>query len=103
MFCPKCGSLLRPILKKGKRALGCSCGYVAEKGQKIEVKEQGKKENNIEVIEKEVEAKPLVDAECPKCGHKKAYFWEVQTRSSDEPATRFFKCEKCKHVWREYS
>ncbi|MBW2963708.1 transcription factor S [Candidatus Woesearchaeota archaeon] len=103
MFCPNCGSILRPIEKKGKKVLGCSCGYLAEKGQKFEVKEKGKKTQKIEVIEQEVEAKPLVDATCPKCKHKKAYFWEVQTRASDEPATRFFKCEKCKHTWREYS
>ena len=38
---------------------------------------------------------------CPKCGHTAAYFMEVQTRSADEPATLFFRCEKCKHNWRE--
>ncbi|MCK4589988.1 MAG: transcription elongation factor, partial [Nanoarchaeota archaeon] len=31
MFCPKCGSILSPIQKKGKKVIGCSCGYVAEK------------------------------------------------------------------------
>jgi len=103
MFCPKCKSLLRPIQKGKKRVIGCSCGYVAEKNQKFEVKEKGKETRDIEVIEQEIESKPLVDAECPKCKHKKAYFWEIQTRASDEAATRFFKCEKCKHVWREYS
>jgi hypothetical protein len=43
MFCPKCGSILRPVEKKGKKVLGCSCGHIAEKGQKFEVKEKGKK------------------------------------------------------------
>ena len=41
MFCPKCGSILRPVEKKGKKVFGCSCGYVADKDQKFEVKEKG--------------------------------------------------------------
>ena len=35
--------------------------------------------------------------------YKKSYFWMMQTRGSDEPETKFYKCEKCKHVWRDYS
>lgn len=103
MFCPKCKSILRPMNKGGKRVFGCSCGYIADKNHKIEVKEKNKQTKEIEVIDQEIEAKPLVDAECPKCHHKKAYFWSIQTRASDEPETRFFKCQKCKHTWREYS
>ena len=45
---------------------------------------------------------PLTDEECPKCKHGKAYYWLVQTRAGDEPETRFFRCEKCKHTWRDY-
>ena len=56
----------------------------------------------MDVIEEEATAYPLVDRTCPKCSHDKAYFWEIQTRASDEPATQFFKCEKCKHTWRHY-
>ena len=37
-----------------------------------------------------------------ECGLGKARFWLVQTRASDEPETKFFKCEKCKHTWRDY-
>lgn len=62
-----------------------------------------KEEKNMDVVEKEVEAYPLTEAECPSCGHRKAYFWTVQTRSSDEPETKFFKCEQCKHTWRDYN
>lgn len=90
--------------KKGKKkVMVCSCGYVDKKAEKVEIKEKVKKEKEIEAIEEEVEIYPLVeDIECPKCGHTKAYFWEVQTRASDEPATKFLKCEKCKHIWRDY-
>ena len=40
-------------------------------------------------------------AACPKCGHGTAYFFEVQTRSADEAATLFMRCQKCSHQWRE--
>ena len=102
-FCPKCGSLLLPKKENGKKILKCNCGYKNKKGEKIELKEKfDTSKNKIETIEEEVEAMPLTDAECPKCGHKKAYYWMVQTRSSDEAPTKFFKCEKCKKVWRDY-
>ncbi|MFC1801348.1 transcription factor S [Nanoarchaeota archaeon] len=101
MFCPKCGSILRPIEKKKKRVLGCSCGYVAEKGQTFEVKEKVKQKKDIEVVE-EVETKPIVTAKCSECDNNKAYFWTLQTRAADEPETQFFKCTKCGHQWREY-
>ena len=41
------------------------------------------------------------DTRCPACAHGVAYFYEVQTRSADEPATLFFRCVECGHQWRE--
>jgi transcription factor S len=103
MFCPKCGSIMMPKKEKTKSYMICSCGYTNKKVQKLEIKEEIKDNKEIEAIEEQIEIYPLVDdVECPKCGHDKAYFWEVQTRASDEPATKFLKCEKCKHIWRDY-
>ncbi len=101
MFCPKCGSLLKP--KKGnKNIMVCSCGF-KKKSKGISVKETIKgKEKKVEVVEKEIETLPLMEAECPKCHHRKAYYYTVQTRAGDEPETKFLKCEKCKHRWRDY-
>jgi len=103
MFCPKCGSILMPKKSGNKVVLGCSCGYLEKDTKKAEMKEEIKKKEEINVIEEEQEAYPLTDAKCPKCKHEKAYYWTVQTRSSDEPETKFLKCEKCKHIWRDYS
>ena len=104
LFCPKCGSLLRPEKKGNKKIMACSCGFKSEEAESITIKETVEKEKKIEVVEEDKDtAYPLVDQECPKCKHKKAYFWEIQTRASDEPATKFFKCEKCKHTWRDYN
>ncbi|MFH2021628.1 MAG: transcription factor S [archaeon] len=101
MFCPKCGSILTPQNDGKKTLLGCRCGFMADKKVKIELKEERADIKEIEAVE-EIEVYPLTEAECPKCGHDKAYYWEVQTRASDEPATKFMKCEKCKHIWRDY-
>ncbi len=103
MFCPKCGSILMPRMIGGKRVMGCSCGHVAT-GTISTIKEEVKSTaKDVQIVGKEEEGTlPLTDNKCKKCGHPKSFFWEVQTRSADEPATRFYKCEKCKHVWREY-
>ena len=38
---------------------------------------------------------------CPKCPADSAYFYELQIRSADEPATIFYQCTGCGHNWRE--
>lgn len=38
--------------------------------------------------------------ECPKCHKRKTTFYEMQTRSADEPMTVFITCINCKHRWR---
>lgn len=84
------------------------CGYekhVTNPGAyRITLSSRHTPEKSILVIDKEVkvEVLPKAKAECSNCGHTEAYYWEVQTRAGDEPATRFFKCTKCGHVWREY-
>ena len=101
MFCPTCHSLLKPKMDGGKKKLACtSCNYTSTSANAA-ITETVKPSKEIEVLE-ERETRPLVDARCKKCNHLKAHHWSIQTRASDEPETRFFKCEKCKHTWREY-
>jgi DNA-directed RNA polymerase subunit M len=103
IFCPNCGSILIPKKKDNKVVIRCSCGYLLDKEQPLKLKEVISQQKRIEAVEEEFEIHPLThDSECPKCGNKAAYYWEVQTRASDEPATKFLKCEKCKHIWRDY-
>jgi DNA-directed RNA polymerase subunit M len=92
-----------PKKSGNKTIMACSCGYKEKNEETIKIKEVMEDEKEIEPIEEEVEIHPLTsEVECPKCGHDKAYYWEIQTRASDEPATKFMKCEKCKHIWRDY-
>lgn len=45
---------------------------------------------------------PTVEwVECEKCGKNEYYFWQLQTRSADEPMTTFYKCKSpCNQVYR---
>lgn len=99
-FCPKCGS----VLIEKRKNFGCvRCGHSFKGKVKIESTEQLKEKEKVAVIkEKDTNIMPTVAATCQKCGHKEAYFWTSQTRSADEAETRFFKCVKCNHTWREY-
>lgn len=38
-------------------------------------------------------------SECKKCGSKKTWSIQKQTRSSDEPMTTFTRCVQCGHQW----
>ena len=38
---------------------------------------------------------------CAKCKCKKITYYELQTRSADEPMTAYFTCLNCEHHWKE--
>lgn len=99
-FCPKCGAIL--VLKK--KNYGCPrCNYSSKDKIKVETSEKVGDKKVIEVIkEKDTATMPIVDMKCEKCGHGKAYFWTMQTRAADESETKFYKCIKCDHTWRDY-
>ncbi len=82
----------------------CSCGFSKAPGEddKTKITETVVGAKKIEVLEN-LEVNPKVKILCDKCGNKVAYYWTQQTRGADEPETRFFKCTKCSHTWREYS
>jgi len=114
-FCPKCGGLMRPAKIKGKLYLVCTrCGYREElsdpkvlEAYRLRVKVSKSPRDKLVVVEggsKPAGASLLKGSvRCPKCGHDEVYVWMVQTRSADEPPTRFYRCAKCGYTWREYA
>lgn len=106
-FCPKCGSLMLPKKTEEGPVLECSkCGHVSGAAKEEEyklVRNVESKKIAPEVIESEQVGLPTTRVTCPKCGGSTAYWWMRQTRAGDEPATRFYRCVKCNHVWREYT
>jgi len=99
-FCEKCGGI---ILVQNGKALCTKCGARLKKKPKIELSEKIEKKEGVSVIKENAETtEPIITMECPKCNNKKAYFWTLQTRATDEAETKFFKCTKCKYTWRKY-
>lgn len=100
-FCPKCGAML---VKKTKN-LGCPrCNYASKEKSELKTSEKIENKKQINVLnEKDLETRPITTENCTKCKNDKAYFWTIQTRSSDEAETKFFQCTKCGHTRKEYN
>ncbi len=107
-FCPECGNLMNPDERDGKVYLVCSsCGHEElqdeeEENDSYKMVEESEEKEETAVVEEDMENKPKTNKKCPECGHDKAYWWMQQTRSADEPSTRFYRCVECGHTWREY-
>jgi DNA-directed RNA polymerase subunit M len=105
-FCPRDGSLLLPVRRGGRAVLRCPrCGYEEDTRGGAGYRSRASVENRsaIVVLAGEAASLPRVKTRgCPRCGHDEAYFWAQQTRAADEPPTRFYRCVKCGHTWREY-
>lgn len=115
-FCPKCGRLMLPKKVKETMQLVCSsCNYAAKdekagdysvvkKTESQPIVKKTSPSDDILIIDDNTRTGlPTARANCPSCGHDKAYWWMRQTRSADEPTTRFYRCVKCGKVWREYA
>lgn len=113
-FCSKCGSRLLPKKDKTTNSVELVCLKCGSKKQltngKIEPRlteiVQLNPKKLVAVISKEeqkLRTLPTVRIECPKCGNKSAYVWQVQTRSADESSTQFHRCTKCTYTFREYT
>jgi len=110
---------LRLTVKEQKRStkvvLKCpNCGYEARskpsarRGETVIRRPTEKltpREAVVVISQKEASLKTASTqkVECPRCGHREAYVWMVQTRGADESSTQFFRCTKCGYTWREYS
>lgn len=110
-FCPKCGGLMQPFKDKNSVYIKCiRCGFKTKatesdlKHYRVSVKiTHSEKEKTVVVLDTNTSSLPITkEVVCPKCGFNEAYYWMLQTRAADEPATRFYKCKKCGNVWREY-
>ena len=99
-FCQRCKTLMSPHKKDDEFFMRCNeCGFIEKLSHSLSVNE---KRQTIAVSKKDMQTFPVIKEKCKKCKNPEAYFWTVQTRSGDEAETKFFKCTKCEHTWREY-
>jgi DNA-directed RNA polymerase subunit M len=109
-FCDDCGSMLAPKKINGKVVMACpKCGEgkkeLSAGNQMLKEEIKQSDQESMIVIENpdEINTMPTKKMRCSKCAIVvDTQYWAVQTRSGDEAATRFYRCMKCKHTWREY-
>eukprot|EP00123_Amoebidium_parasiticum_P002456 comp13710_c0_seq1/m.9379 comp13710_c0_seq1/g.9379 ORF comp13710_c0_seq1/g.9379 comp13710_c0_seq1/m.9379 type:complete len:109 (-) comp13710_c0_seq1:104-430(-) len=106
LFCPLCANVLMAENEGGSLAFQCqTCPYIHKISKTISARKYMKMKEIDDVLggEDAWENVDCIDADCPKCGHTRAYYMQVQTRSADEPSTIFYRCanHQCKNQWRE--
>lgn len=106
-FCPKCESIMVPDTYNKKRVMKCRrCNTIEEIRDAhfytFEDDLSTKRSEGIIEVNSDSKELPTTREECPSCGNKEAYWWMYQTRSGDEPITKFLRCTKCSHTWRDY-
>ncbi|MFW9856097.1 MAG: transcription factor S [Candidatus Thorarchaeota archaeon] len=112
-FCD-CGALLVPAKQDdGTIIMRCpACGKTIgtdsdNNSDAFEIKQKIRHNSEKEMMvviddANAVETMPTAAVSCQKCGHTKAVYWQVQTRSGDEASTTFYRCKKCGFTWRDY-
>lgn len=101
MFCPKCGSILKPkISEKGESENFCSCGYSEKSKKERIIKEKINNEKDKIFVHENIN--PIADFEhvCEKCGFNKAYIEQkelakCETWARCEPNRVEIICGKC--------
>jgi len=113
-FCENCGSKLGAKTQvegvKTSVVLACdNCGFVLKDKQSVSKAMKQETETSRQAIQivspedEKIKTMPTIKLDCQKCGNMEAFWWFLQTRSGDEPATQFYRCTACGHTWRQYS
>ena len=65
-------------------------------------KELMEKKSKMDEIKYKLKPKAMTDQfKCMKCYGRSCSYYEVQTRSADEPMTQFITCLDCKNRWKQ--
>ncbi|KAJ4460398.1 putative DNA-directed RNA polymerase III subunit RPC10 [Paratrimastix pyriformis] len=103
-FCPNCAQMLMLDAGTGAtiRFFCPTCPYVFPITGKLTSSLPLQKKRVDDVLG-DVDPSKCVTTDlvpCPRCRHKTSFFYEIQTRSADEPATIFHRCVKCGLNWK---
>ncbi|CAI5450352.1 unnamed protein product [Caenorhabditis angaria] len=108
-FCGFCGTILSLPLNAPAQVECKVCStkwLIKEKNEELVCRVEKIYERTVadtDGMDTEDAGDSLVDHICSKCGHGKASYSTMQTRSADEGQTVFYTCLKCKKKDIEYS
>lgn len=102
-FCPCCDSLLLITKINNQTSYKCENCEFYHPISSISHKVYFNKQKHEKIIWQDDILKSMAkcEKECNKCGNMQASFYELQTRSADEPMTIFYQCISCKNTWKE--
>ncbi|KAG1806744.1 uncharacterized protein HD556DRAFT_1428772 [Suillus plorans] len=105
LFCPTCANLLVISSETGYNKWACnSCPYEFPISKQMTSRSRMTRKEVDDVLGGE---ETWRDADstaitCDKCSHPRAYFYQLQIRSADEPMTTCIsRCAGCAYQWRE--
>ncbi|CAG5085476.1 Oidioi.mRNA.OKI2018_I69.PAR.g10904.t1.cds [Oikopleura dioica] len=106
-FCPVCGGLLKvgghgPNVQR----MEClTCPYIHNIMEPLTNKKFPRLKELRDVMGGDAawENADSMEEACTRegCTNRRAYFFQLQTRSADEPMTTFYRCTVCAHQWKE--
>ena len=65
-------------------------------------KELMDKKSKVDELKYKLKPEAMTDQfKCRKCFSRSCSYYEVQTRSADEPMTQFITCLDCKNRWKQ--
>ncbi|ODV92929.1 hypothetical protein CANCADRAFT_95448 [Tortispora caseinolytica NRRL Y-17796] len=105
-FCPRCmNSCCVAESESGVQFACLTCPYRCPIGPRTVISERKMlKSKEVDDILGGASAWDNVDqtsAHCDACDNNKAYFFQLQIRSADEPMTTFLRCTNCGKQWKE--
>lgn len=104
LFCPTCANLLVISSETGYNKWACNtCPYEFPITKQMTSRTRMKRKEVDDVLGGDEMWKHAdsTDASCDKCNNSRAFFYQLQIRSADEPMTTFYRCTKCHYQWRE--
>ncbi|KAJ3860059.1 hypothetical protein EV359DRAFT_49888 [Lentinula novae-zelandiae] len=104
LFCPTCANILVISSETGYNKWSCNtCPYEfpITKQMTSRIKLERKTVDDVLGGDEMWKHADSTLASCEKCNNNKAYFYQLQIRSADEPMTTCALCTSCAHRWRE--